>query len=1186
MIPKEELDGSPTKEPPAVKAEESNRDDAVTVTASALASSLVTKVSSVVPEVNSQMEKFQIDLEAPPPQSRSSPDRETEINSMTSEMENKPVVSEEMKPVAAKDKDDEKMTKRGTEAAVIVGGEEKRAKLTIEEPESQKRVENKVKNIDLQLDLEKPERDTGISNKLPQQAHKQHQLPSSSKAAKEEPHGEKTTGHSNSLPLPMSMASWPGGLPPMGYMAPIQGVVSMDGTTVSPAPIQPFFSQPRPKRCATHCYIARNIHYLQQFIKMNPFWPAAAAAAGSASLFGSKPLSVVPPPDLHGNLAGRAANSAQDKAQGLAIFPGHGVKDKSSQPTNSSDTSQRKQPILLQQALPPVAPNNILHGPAFIFPLNQQPAAVAAASARPGSVKPSTTSGNLASTSTSNSAAATSSATAAGAAAVSFNYPNMPANETQYLAILQNNAYPFPIPATVGAPPNYRGTHPQPLPMFNGSFYSSQIIHPSQLQQPQQSSQSPQMQQNHQNPSMSSGSSSSQKHLQSQQQRPVGSAIVGGNGTGTGNLHNFPPPKNRQQSQQPQNQQITPSQARQFENDVGAEDSPSTADSRGSRGPVSIYGQNFAMPIHPQNYALLTTPAALANANATTSSSNHQSEKKQQQAQQQGKNGVESLPPHTFAMSFASINGATAPGIDLSSMAQNHAILQSLPEATRHNIQMMAATAAVAQAAQRKNFRMPEDGKTGAVDSSNMEDERKSVSGKPQVTSGQSIAFSRSELADVSGSATAVNNVIDSSARSLNLASGPSWTARSIPSNLGAGGLPNAHLQHQHQPQQMMQLQKQQQLAASSAVRSKTPATSNGSIYPEHLSSASSIAAKFPNSLSAFPQNLVQTSNNNSPAQSPQWKNSARPNTSQAPSSFVTSTTSTLKSLPQQQGRSQQSHTQISFGANQKTSANPQGQQATAGIQSPSSPMMVGSPSNSSMSKGASGSPRTTSASASSKTGQASSLSTQQAKTSSVPGQKSSPVGGRNVPSILGNPHITSSTGQKAQMQSQQQQQLPKNMQQAQQLFFSNPYVQSQSSHSTNANAAAAAASAGYYIQRRRPDQQQQPHSQQPLGSSAASTGMLTLSPVSLAGAVTSDPAKAIAAATVAASNMKGGLPPPSILHTAQFVAQSTGNQHQLLPAGFPYVHPVPAAVQVKPAEQKQPAGNDNLHACWQSEKK
>ena len=95
---------------------------------------------------------------------------------------------------------------------------------------------------------------------------------------------------------------------------------------------------------------------------MNPFCPAAAAAAGSASLFGSKAcnLGVVPPADLHGNIAGRGVNNAQDKGQGLAIFPGHAGKDKVSQPASIADAGQRKQQILLQQALPPVAPNNIL----------------------------------------------------------------------------------------------------------------------------------------------------------------------------------------------------------------------------------------------------------------------------------------------------------------------------------------------------------------------------------------------------------------------------------------------------------------------------------------------------------------------------------------------------------------------------------------------------------------------------------------------------------------------------------------------------------------------------------------------------------------------------------------------------------------------------------------------------------
>jgi hypothetical protein len=97
---------------------------------------------------------------------------------------------------------------------------------------------------------------------------------------------------------------------------------------------------------------------------MNPFWPAAAAA-GSASLYGAKPggnLSVVPVPstELHsGNVHGRATNSTQDKGPSLAMFPGHIGKDKSSQPSNV-DNSSRK-PILLQQTLPSgAAPSNIL----------------------------------------------------------------------------------------------------------------------------------------------------------------------------------------------------------------------------------------------------------------------------------------------------------------------------------------------------------------------------------------------------------------------------------------------------------------------------------------------------------------------------------------------------------------------------------------------------------------------------------------------------------------------------------------------------------------------------------------------------------------------------------------------------------------------------------------------------------
>ncbi|KAM1089633.1 hypothetical protein ACFX1X_017642 [Malus domestica] len=204
----------------------------------------------------------------------------------------------------------------------------------------------------------------------------------------------------------MSVAGWPGGLLPMGYMVPLQGVMSMDGSTVSSAPLQPphlLSNQPRPKRCASHCYVATNIFYHQQMLRMNPFWPVAA---GSGSLYGGAKHSNpnVLPPELLGNIQ-----------------------------ANLVDAAQRKQ-IVLQQGLPPGAPSNILHGPAFIFPLSQQQAAAAV---QPGFVKsPNAAGAALSGAPTSSSLNATA-ATAAAAPAMSFNYPNMAGNEPQYLAILQ-----------------------------------------------------------------------------------------------------------------------------------------------------------------------------------------------------------------------------------------------------------------------------------------------------------------------------------------------------------------------------------------------------------------------------------------------------------------------------------------------------------------------------------------------------------------------------------------------------------------------------------------------------------------------------------------------------------------------------------------------------------------------------
>ncbi|KAK9933363.1 hypothetical protein M0R45_020562 [Rubus argutus] len=241
------------------------------------------------------------------------------------------------------------------------------------------------------------------------------------------------------------------------------------------------------------------------------------------------------------------------------------------------------------------------------------------------------------------------------------------------------------------------------------------------------------------------------------------------------------------------------------------------------------------------------------------------------------------------------------------------------------------AAAVQAQAAQhKKNFRHPEEGKTGG-DSSNVEEERKAMTGKAS-TAGHSIAFST----DGSASTIPSNNVLDSSAaRTLNLSSAPVRASSSVmPTAVSSVNAPIPQQQFQqqmrnHQQQQMQQqqhqlqqqqhqmLQLQKQQLQQNSARSKTPATSNGSVYPDHLPSTSSMAAKFPNALSSFPHNLVQSGT--SPSQSPQWKNSARTTTSQVPaSSLVSSTSSSHKNHPQKQARTQQSHTQISFAANPK----------------------------------------------------------------------------------------------------------------------------------------------------------------------------------------------------------------------------------------------------------------------------
>ncbi|XP_019444542.1 PREDICTED: protein TIME FOR COFFEE-like isoform X3 [Lupinus angustifolius] len=1062
---------------------------------------------------NQREQKFQIDLMAPPPLLRSSPERDSQINFVAGDP--KALVTDAEMEVMHTLKEDDTSLRTNKEEAVAV---------EMDEVESQKPIiMQKESSTNLQLDLEKGDKaDTSGSDNIVMK--KQHQ--NNIQKLQQQPSSEKNDV-SNSVPLTVSVPNWPGGLPPMGrYMTSLPGVVSMGGSAVTSAAITPshlLFNQPRPKRCATHCYIARNILYHQQISKMNPFWPTAA---GSASLYGAKPcnLNVVPSTELHANVPNRPPNPTQDKDNVHVMFPGHMSNDKGSQPI-IVDNSQRKQ-VLLQQALPPGTPSNIL-GPAFIFPLNQQHAAAAAAAAsiRPGSMNSSPIASSGIASFTSNAVSQNASATGTSAVPpMSFSYPNIAGNETQYLAILQNNAYPFPIPAHIGGPPTYRGTHAQAVPFFNGSFYSSQMLHPSQIQQQPQ----PQQTQQGRHASISSGSSPSQKHVQNQQQKPNVSGSNGGVGVSGGSMQGSPVTKNHssqplqlQQQQQPKQQaqnHHTTHPAHQIDSEMGSADSPS-ADSRLTRATMSIYGQNFAMPVQTPNFAFMT-PASLSG----TGSNGSRGEKKQAQQHPGPKAAAETS--QAFAMSFASINGATpASGLELSPIAQSHhSIMQN-----HHNYQIMTAAQA-ASAQQKKKYCVLEEEKH-VVDSSNLDVDKKPVGGKFPATVGQSIAFSRPDASDPSITTLTGNNVVDSSARTLSLGSASINTISA------------SSQQHmQRNQQQIIQLQKQNQYAAAAVAtaQSKTPSTNNGSVYSDHLPSTLSMATKFPNAVSMFPQNLVQSSST-AVAQSPQWKNSSRATASQFPSPMASTPSSSVKTLPQQQSRSQQAHSQISFSANPKSTSVQV--QPLSSTQYPSPPVIIGSPTSSSVSKNT-GSPRTTSTSTDNKITQTS-LASQQTKNSQTgPSGKS----GRNSPSILSGPQLTSSTGAKLQLPQQQQQQISKQTLPRTQLLMSNPYyVHSQVSQSNSSTPTTSAAS-GYYLQRRGGGHDQM---QRQSSSGTNSNG-------------------------AAPSNTKGsGLPPSVLPHPAQFATMSqSGNHHQfVVPAAFPYVHAVPATVQVKQAEQKQPAG-------------
>lgn len=336
-------------------------------------------------------------------------------------------------------------------------------------------------------------------------------------------------GQASSVPLPMAVGSWSNG--------------------------QVLLSQPRPKRCTTHHYIARKIHLHQQFIKTD-------------NLCGSNPKNLKIMSSAENMIIGNPLqrmpvlnrNSAQEKGQVVGNISNHIQRDIACETTNLTNTAQRKQFVFQQASHPSVIPSDHLaHDRTFTFSMSQQQKSVGPPGNPSGLSKSYTSIDN--SSLFDNSVTGVSAKSTTLPTVVSFTYPNSTASEAPYLTIMPNNVYPF----SISAPAIKQENPAQALPLFNGSLYPSHVFHPSQLQH----------QQARQNSSASSGSSSSHK--------------------------------------QPQKQHQTPNQSsHKLESDANRE-TPLLVDTRGSR--KGTYGQTSITPISQMSFTMMPsmTPMGISS---------------------------------------------------------------------------------------------------------------------------------------------------------------------------------------------------------------------------------------------------------------------------------------------------------------------------------------------------------------------------------------------------------------------------------------------------------------------------------------------------------------------------------------------------------------------------------------------
>ncbi|XP_012569782.1 protein TIME FOR COFFEE isoform X3 [Cicer arietinum] len=879
-----------------------------------------TIVMSTVPEDKTlRAGKFEIDLMAPPPTMLSPEGDDPSRGDLTSETKN-------LAPIMEMKREDNIKVEDKVERTVTV------EKISEEIEEAAKMVAFKEKLDGLKHYLEMPKNDNDIktNNKLEEQDRNKEQPTALSNTKVEK------IAHSSSVPLSAAVSGPPGSVPPIGSitmigrnMPPMQTIRKANETTGSSTTTQHVnfgLSQPQPKKCATHYYIARSILH-QQFTKTDLLLPAAI---GSGTLSATK-LNVNCAPSAERmvvskqsqkHLLGLDLSGTQDKELD-ATCDQNLTATKSSNNVNPVDSTHRMQ-FVLQQGPHPGSTENLVHGPAFLFsPANYQ-ASVATATNQAGGVdSPNNASSYSRSQSSVAGSPCTSSTLPAAATAMSFSYHQFLANNSPYATIVHNNGYSFPISTTsLGATAAIRGASPaQATHILSGPLYSSQIFHP--LQYPQQHSRSQaQVQPSYLTAQLSSSSSS---HMQ---QSHGGAQVNGNNNILTSTTA----------EQQSQKQQTPQSHSHQQETVVSVKNTPSVTNLT-SYPLKNLQGQNFTIPVQPVNFSF--KPCATSD-NVVRNSGSFGD--KQQPAL---KGGVEIIPSQAFAVSLAAFNGANLPSnLNFSSMKQNPLVIQSLPDVAKQGYQ----AASTPHIVQQQTYSITGE-KRG--NSSHQDDEKKTIHGKSSTNGPTTLVF-------------------DNSSKNINFVLSPSngnWPSHSIVSTVMTTMPFSSNTSSSQPSSQLLQLQKQHGMQPATATRNKASSTNTAS------------AMKFANNGPVFSQSHVQCKSSNQTSHS-------KINTT---GSHVHHTSSITSKTPSTKKISQ-GHMQISFGGDYTTSLPSQGPQL-----SNNHPLCTTA--GGTLFNGGSLKPNSEGWKVDSSANTSQLQPTE--NSSSGSGQKSSPVCGRNVPSIL-----------------------------------------------------------------------------------------------------------------------------------------------------------------------------------------